>query len=136
VLIDTELEEFRFAYRSVHAFIDVSDLQPEQGIRRLQSDCTLAPSSGRCKAKVIADDDGCPGDSDRPFGAAAAAATDDLHRNINSESDTVDTDDDVDENDDDAEAVDDDNDDEENVSLSDFALWTDYSYVKPLRVIY
>jgi hypothetical protein len=102
----------------------------------LQSDCTLAPSSGRCKANVIADDDGCPDDSDRPVGAAATAATDDLHIYINSESDTQDTDDDVDENDDDADAVDDDNDDGENVSLSDFALWTDYCYVKPLRVIY
>lgn len=31
---------------------------------------------------------------------------------------------------------DDDDDDEENVSVSDFMHWTDYSYVKPLRVIY
>ena len=103
-------------YRSVHAFIDVSDLQPKQGIKRLQSDCTLPPSSGRCKANVIADDNGCPDDSDRPVGAAAIAATDDRHRNIYSESDTQDTDDDVDENDDDADTVDDNNSDEENVS--------------------
>jgi hypothetical protein len=65
------------------------------------------------KANVIADDDGCPDDSNRPVGAAAAAATDDLHRYTNSESDTRDIDDDVGENDDGAEAVDDDNDNEE-----------------------
>ena len=131
MLIARGLEEFRVSYRSVHAFIDVSDLQSKQGIKRLQSDCTLPPSSGRCKANVIAYDDCCPDDSDGPVGAAATVVTDDLHRNINSESDTHDTDDDVDENDDDADAVDDDNDDEENVSLTDFALWTEYCCVKP-----
>jgi hypothetical protein len=108
---------------------------------RASSDCSLivrslAPSSGRCKADVIADDDGCPDNSDTPVEAAATATTDDLHRYTNSESDTLDTDDDDDENDDDADAVDDDNDDEENVYLSDFGLLTDYCYVKPLRVIY
>jgi hypothetical protein len=87
------------------------------------------------KANVIADDDGCPDNSDTPVvGAAATAATDDLHRYTNSESDTQDTDDDVDENDDDADAVDDDNDDGEIVSLSDFAFCTDYCYAKPLRI--
>jgi hypothetical protein len=37
---------------------------------------------------------------------------------------------------DDNDAADDDKDDEETVSVSDFVHWTDYSYVKPLRVIY
>jgi hypothetical protein len=69
------------------------------------------------KANVIADDDGCPDNSDTPVGAATTATTDDLHKYTNSESDTQNTDDDVDENDDDADAVDDDNDDGE-MSLS------------------
>jgi hypothetical protein len=38
--------------------------------------------------------------------------------------------------DDDAAADDTDSEDEGNVSVSDFVHWTDYSYVKPLRVIY
>ena len=120
MLIARELRfVLRRPYRSVHAFIDISDLQPKQGIKRLQSDCTLISALIRSlyKANVIADDDGCPGNSDTPVGAAATAATDDLHRYTNSESDTQDTDDDVDENDDDADAVDDDNDDGE-MSLS------------------
>jgi hypothetical protein len=33
-------------------------------------------------------------------------------------------------------AADDDKDDEETVSVNDFVYWTDYIYVKPLRVIY
>ena len=36
VLIARELEELRVAYRIVHAFTEVSDLQPKQGIKRLQ----------------------------------------------------------------------------------------------------
>jgi hAT family C-terminal dimerisation region len=36
---------------------------------------------------------------------------------------------------DDDDTATDDKDDEENVSNCDFQLWTDYSYVKPLRVI-
>jgi hypothetical protein len=43
------------------------------------------------KANVIADDDGCPDNSDTPVGAAATAATDDLHRYTNSESDRIPT---------------------------------------------
>jgi hypothetical protein len=101
------------------AFIYVSDLQPKQAIKRLQSDCTLfsALIKSLYKANVIADDDGCPDNSDTPVGAAATVATDDHHRYTNSESDTQDTNDDVDENYDDADAVDDDNDDGE-MSLS------------------
>jgi hypothetical protein len=85
----------------------------------LQSYCTLINALIRSfyKANVIADDDGCPGNSDTPVGAAANAATDDLPRYTNSESDTQDIDDDVDEDYDDADAVDDDNDDGE-MSLS------------------
>ena len=37
---------------------------------------------------------------------------------------------------DDKDDDDDDEEEEENVSVSDFMHWTDYSYVKPLRVIY
>ena len=62
-----------------------------------------------------------------------AAATDEMTKVQNSDNIDYSLNHIVDNND---EKDDDDEEEEDNVSVSDFMHWTDYSYVKPLRVIY
>lgn len=131
VLVARELAEFRVAYRSVHSLVDVSDLQPKQGIQRFQPERT----SGReVNIGLAADDGSCLVDVNThaavPVPATPAvdiAPTGDVH-----DDDIVN----LSQNDDDNDAAADDSEDDGNVSVSDFVHWTDYSFVKPLRVIY
>lgn len=124
VLVARELAEFRVAYRSVHSLVDVSDLQPKQGIQRFQPERT----SGReVNIGLAADDGSCLVDVNTRTAVPATPAVDIAPTGDVHDDDIVN----LSQNDDD-----DDSEDEGNVSVSDFVHWTDYSYVKPLRVIY
>lgn len=109
--------------------VDVSDLQPKQGIQRFQPERT----SGRVVNIGLAADDGsCLVDVNTRATVPATPAVDIAPTGDVHDDDFVN----FSQNDDDDDAAADDNEDEGNVSVSDFVHWTDYSYVKPLRVIY